>query len=51
MRRDNVIRMGSWLRGGDLNPGPLGYEGNSNCNQPQLTTIKPNKIAASSASV
>ena len=40
-----------WLRGGDLNPGPLGYEGNSTRDQHQLTPTKPNQIAASSASV
>jgi hypothetical protein len=38
---------GGWLRGGDLNPGPLGYDGNSTRDQQQLTPTKPNKIAAS----
>ena len=35
-----------WLRGGDLNPGPLGYEYNSGRNKEHLTSTRLNESAA-----
>jgi hypothetical protein len=40
----SLMRSG-WLRGGDLNPGPLGYEYNSGRNCEHLTSRRPNESA------